>query len=139
MGKPETLATRRGNQEWASQRHWQHEGAIKNGQVRDTGNTKEQSRMGKPETLATRRGNQEWASQRHWQHEGAIKNGQARDTGNTKGQSRMGKPETQTTRRGNQEWASQRHWQHWAHKTQDEEKQNTKTHHKKDELNGPHQ
>jgi hypothetical protein len=86
-----------------------------------------------------RRCNQEWASQRHWQHEGAIKNGQARDTGNTKGQSRMGKPETQTTRRGNQEWASQRHWQHWAHKTQDEEKQNTKTHHKKDELNGPHQ
>jgi hypothetical protein len=41
------------NQEWASQRHWQHEGAIKNGQARDTGNTKGQSRMGKPETLAT--------------------------------------------------------------------------------------
>jgi hypothetical protein len=38
MGKPETLVTRRGNQEWASQRHWQHEGAIKNGQARDTGN-----------------------------------------------------------------------------------------------------
>jgi hypothetical protein len=44
---------RRGNQEWAGQRHWQHEGAIKNGQARDTGNTKGQSRMGKPETLAT--------------------------------------------------------------------------------------
>ena len=29
---------RRGNQEWAGQRHWQHEGAIKNGQARDTGN-----------------------------------------------------------------------------------------------------
>jgi len=29
-------------------------------------------------------------------------------------------------RRGNQELAIQRHQQHWAHKTQDEDKQNTK-------------
>jgi len=27
--------------------------------------------------------------------------------------------------RGNQEWAIQRYWQHWAHRTQDEDKQNT--------------
>ena len=29
---------RRDNQEWTTQRHWQHEGTIKNGQSRDTGN-----------------------------------------------------------------------------------------------------
>jgi len=29
----------------------------------------------------------------------------------------------------NQEWTIQRHWQHWVHKTQDEDKQNTKTQH----------
>ena len=28
--------------------------------------------------------------------------------------------------RGNQIWTNQRYWQHWAHKTQDEDKQNTK-------------
>jgi hypothetical protein len=38
MDNPETLATRRGNKEWTIQRHWQHEGAIKNGQSRDTDN-----------------------------------------------------------------------------------------------------
>ena len=27
-------------------------------------------------------------------------------------------------RKGIQEWTIQRHWQHWAHKTQDEGKQN---------------
>jgi len=87
MGKPETLATRRGNQEWANQRHWQHEGAIKNGQARDTGNTKGQSRMGKPETLATRR---------------AIKNGQARDTGNighTRHKTKKNKTQKHTTKK----------------------------------------
>jgi len=30
-------------------------------------------------------------------------------------------------RRGSQEWTIQRNWQHWAHKTQDEDKQNTKS------------
>jgi hypothetical protein len=39
MDKPEKLATRRGNQKWTNQRVWQHEGAIKNGQTRETGNT----------------------------------------------------------------------------------------------------
>ena len=34
-------------------------------------------------------------------------------------------------RRGNQEWKIQRHWQHCAHKTQDEDKRNTKTLHLK--------
>jgi hypothetical protein len=29
---------RRGNQKWTIQRNWQHEGAIKNGQSRETGN-----------------------------------------------------------------------------------------------------
>jgi hypothetical protein len=32
---------------------------------------------------------------------------------------------------GNQEWTIQRHWQHWVHKKQDEDKQNTKTQHRK--------
>ena len=89
MDNPETLATfgytrhrrktnkTRSNQEWTIQRHWQHlgtqdtggrqtkQGAIKNGQSRDTGNiwvhktqeedkqNKGQSRMDNPETLAT--------------------------------------------------------------------------------------
>ena len=68
------------------------QGAIKNGQYRDTGNiwvhktqdedkqNKGSSRMDNPETLATfgytrhrtrankTRGNQEWTIQRHWQH-----------------------------------------------------------------------
>jgi hypothetical protein len=29
--------------------------------------------------------------------------------------------------RGNHEWKIQRHWKHWAHKTQDEDKQNKNT------------
>jgi hypothetical protein len=36
------------------------EGAITNGQSRETGNTKGQSQMDNPEKLATRRGNQTW-------------------------------------------------------------------------------
>jgi hypothetical protein len=59
MDNPEKLATRRDNQEWTIQRNWQHEGAIKNEQSRETGNTKVQSRMNNPEKLATRRDNQE--------------------------------------------------------------------------------
>jgi len=53
MDKPEKLATGRdnqkwtnqrnatwrGNQKWTNQRNWQHKGAIKNGQTRETGNT----------------------------------------------------------------------------------------------------
>ena len=47
MDNPETLATVRGNrqdnQEWTIQRYWQQlektNGAIKNGQSRDTGNS----------------------------------------------------------------------------------------------------
>ena len=107
MDNPETQAKlgtghRRGNQEWTIQRHRQHwaldtEGAIKNGQSRDTGNIGHQTRKGKSRmenpgtqtTLGTRhkRGTQEWTIQRHRQHwalstEGAIKNGQSRDTDN---------------------------------------------------------
>jgi hypothetical protein len=33
----------------------------------------------------------------------------------------------QSNRSGNQERTIQRNWQHWAHKTQNEDKQNTKT------------
>jgi hypothetical protein len=32
---------------------------------------------------------------------------------------------------GNEEWAIQRNWQHRVHKTQDEDKQNKKTQHRK--------
>ena len=53
MDKPEKLATGRGNQKWTNQRNWQHEGAIKNGQTRESGNTKGQSKMDKPEKQAT--------------------------------------------------------------------------------------
>jgi hypothetical protein len=48
MDKPEKQATRRGNQKWTNQRNRHNEGAIKNGQTRETGNTKEQSKMDKP-------------------------------------------------------------------------------------------
>jgi hypothetical protein len=53
IGNPEKLVTRRGNQKWTIQRNWQHEGAIKNRQSRETGNTKGQSIMDNPEKLAT--------------------------------------------------------------------------------------
>jgi uncharacterized protein (DUF2141 family) len=139
---------RRGNQEWTVQRHRQHwapdtEGAIKNGQSRDTGNIghqtqKGQSGMDNPETQETsgtrhRRGNHEWTIQRHRQHwalntEEAVKNGQSRDISNNghqtqKGQSNVDNSETQATlgtrhRRGNQELTVQRHRQHWALDTQ---------------------
>jgi len=39
-----------------------------------------------------------------------------------------------------QEWTIQRHWQHWECKTQDDEKQNTKTQKTKtNEQHGHHQ
>jgi hypothetical protein len=53
MENPEILSTLRGNQEWTIQRYCQHEGAIKNGQSRDTVNTKGQSIMDNPEILST--------------------------------------------------------------------------------------
>jgi hypothetical protein len=34
-------------------------------------------------------------------------------------------------RRDNQEWTIQKHWQRWAHKTQNKDKQSTKTQHRK--------
>ena len=40
------------------------EGAKKNGQSRETCNTKGQSKMDNPEKLATRRGNQKWTIQK---------------------------------------------------------------------------
>ena len=33
--------------------------------------------------------------------------------------------------KGNQEWTIQRHLRYWTHKTEDEDKQNTKTQHTK--------
>jgi hypothetical protein len=103
MDNAEILETvrenRRGKQEWTIQRHWQQlektDGANKNGQSRNTGNSWRkptgQSRMDNPEILETvrenRRGKQEWTIQRHWQQlektDGANKNGQSRDTGNS--------------------------------------------------------
>ena len=101
MNNPETLAPldtqdtgRMCNQEWTTQRHWQHL----------THKTKVQSRINNPETLATldtqdtgRMCNQEWTTQRHWQHwthktqdEGAIKNEQPRDT------DKIGRTQTKT-------------------------------------------
>ena len=111
MDNPEKLATY-GTQD---------EGAIKNGQSRETGNI----------GYTRRRDNQTWTIQRNWQHrvhktkgqsnmdnpeklatygtqdEGAIKHGQSRDTGNI----------GYTRRRGNQTWTIQRNWQHRVHKT----------------------
>ena len=77
MDNPEKLATRRGYQEWTIQRNWPHEGAIKNGQSRDTGNTTLAIKKGQ-----SRRGNQEWTikngQSRMDNQEGAIKKGQSR-------------------------------------------------------------
>jgi hypothetical protein len=102
VDNPETLAT------LATQDEENTEGAINNGQSRDTGNIDHTKRR------ENRRGNQQWTIQRHWQHwphktkrilkgqstldnpetlatlttqdeektEGAINNGQSRDTGN---------------------------------------------------------
>ena len=64
MDNPEKLVTRRGNQKWTIQRNWQHEGEIKYGKSRETGNAKGQSKMDNPEKLATRRGNQKWTIQK---------------------------------------------------------------------------
>jgi hypothetical protein len=50
------------------QGNWQHEGAIKNGQCRETGNTKGQSKMDSAGKLAARRGNQKWTMQGNWYH-----------------------------------------------------------------------
>ena len=66
IGNPEKLVTRRGNQKWTIQRNWQHEGEIKYGKSRETGNAKGQSKMDNPEKLATRRGNQKWTIQKNW-------------------------------------------------------------------------
>ena len=49
---------RRCNQEWASQRHWQHEGAIKNGQARDTdniGHTRHKTKKNKTQKHTTKK------------------------------------------------------------------------------------
>ena len=66
---------------------------------------KGQSRMDNPETMATL-GTQD------------TRQRQSRDTGNI-GYTRH---KTKTI---------QRHWQHWVHKTQDKDKQSTKTQHRK--------
>ena len=116
MDNPEKLATL----------GTQYEGAIKNGQSRETGNI----------GYRRRRGNQKWTIQRNWHHwvnktkgqskmdspeklatlgtqdEGAIKNEQSRETGNI----------GYTRRRGNQKWTIQRNWQHWVHKTKGQSK-----------------
>ena len=65
------------------------EGAPKNGQSRETGNTGHPT-MGNPEKPVTL-GTHEWAIQRNRQH-WAPNNGQSRETGNT-GHPRMGNPE----------------------------------------------
>jgi hypothetical protein len=56
MDNPETLAT------LATQDEENTEGAINNGQSRDTGNIDHTKRR------ENRRGNQQWTIQRHWQH-----------------------------------------------------------------------
>jgi hypothetical protein len=47
----------------------------------------------------------------------------------TLGTQGTGQINVRENRRDNQEWT--RHWQRWAHKTQDDDKQNTKTQHRK--------
>ena len=49
----------------------------------------------------------------------------------TLGTQDTGQINVRENRRDNQEWTIQRHWQRWAHKTQDDDKQNTKTQHRK--------
>jgi hypothetical protein len=64
------------------QRGWKTEGAIENGQCREGGKPKRQSRMDNVERVENRRGNREWTMQRGWKTEGAIENGQCREGGN---------------------------------------------------------
>jgi hypothetical protein len=55
-----------------------------------------------------------------------MKNGQSRETGNigyTRHRTKTNKTQN-TTQKTNEEWTIQRNWKHWAHKTQDEDKQN---------------
>jgi hypothetical protein len=48
------------------QRGWKTEGAIENGQCREGGKPKGQSRMDNVERVEKRRGNREWTMQREW-------------------------------------------------------------------------
>ena len=79
---------RRNNQEWTTQRHWQH-------RIHKTQNT--------TNTRVNRRDNQEWTTQRHCQH----RIHKTQDTINTR-----------VNRRDNQEWTTQRHCQHRIYKIQ---------------------
>ena len=71
--------------------------------------------------------------------EWTIKNGQSRmdnpEWTIKHGQSRMDNPELTIqngqSRMDKSEWTIKKHWQHWAQKTHDEDKQNTKTQHNK--------
>ena len=80
---------RRDNQEWTTQRDWQH-------LIHKT--------QDKINTRGNRRDNQEWTTHRHWQH----RIHKTQDKINTRG-----------NRRDNQEWTTHRQWQHRIHKTQD--------------------
>ena len=102
MDNPETLATL--DTQDTGQRQIK-QGAIKNGQSRDTGNQDTGQRQIKQHQDTI---------QRHWQgqrqtKQGAIKNVQSRDTGNI----RYTRHRTKTNKtRGHQECTIQRHWQH---------------------------
>jgi hypothetical protein len=50
---------------------------------------------------------------------------------NANNECKNGLKKNRENRRYNQEWTIQRHWQRWTHKTQVEDKQNTKTQHRK--------
>jgi hypothetical protein len=98
MDNPKKLATW-GTQD-TGQRLEKPEGAIKNGQSRETGNI-EYTRH-RTKVREKRR---------------AIKNGQSKETGNI--EYTRHRTKVRENQRGNQEWTIQRHWQHWVHKTQD--------------------
>jgi hypothetical protein len=72
-----TRVNRRDNQEWTTQRHWQH-------RIHKT--------QDKINTRVNRRNNQEWTTQRHWQH---------------RIHKIQDKINTRVNRRDNQEWSCQ--------------------------------
>ena len=97
MDIPETLATPVTQDTGRKSTLENTEGAIKNGQSRDTGNTGYTRHRTKINVRKYRRCNQEWTIQNHWQHRVHKTKDENKRYRKPKGQSRMDNPETLVT------------------------------------------